>query len=304
MLKPTRRTLLAGLALLGCALPTYAQSAQSLSVASWNLEWLTSQPNHSVKESQRSKGDLHQLQRHFNVLQPSLLAFQEVNDVAVLRQVVGQSYDILLSDRAKPSHHAQQFNDINQYTGLAIRHGIPYHDAPDLRLDNRQGSKLRFATYAILYPKTKQPIHVLSVHLKAGCSSAYHNTRECQTLKAQGKKLNQWLQQREQAKEAYLILGDFNHNLAYRGDWLWSTLHQGLQQAPTLTTQHTAATCHIRSSQGSTQTFRFRSLIDHIIASPALNAHTAQQADYDHDSVLHYQLSDHCPLSSQIEPKR
>lgn len=272
----------------------------SLSIATWNLEWLTSQPSVSIKASQRNKRDIQQLAAHFQTLHPSVLAFQEVNDAAVMRRVVGKEYNLLLSDRSQTSHRDRQFNDINQYTGLAIHRDVPYQDVKDLRLDQTRGSKLRFAAYAILYPDSKQPIHILSVHLKAGCSAAYHSTQECQTLKAQAQRLNQWLKKREQAGDNYLILGDFNHDLTYRGDWLWSALRQGLKRAPTLATQHTQATCQTRSSKRPSQTHQFRSMIDHIIASPELGATSAQQRHFRRAAVLQYQLSDHCPVSSQI----
>ncbi|MDN3685881.1 hypothetical protein QW180_29450 [Vibrio sinaloensis] len=76
-------------------------------------------------------------------------------------------------------------------------------------LDQRSNSKLRFATYVVIQPNSERPIHLLSVHLKARCSGAYKNNRDCRILKQQGERLNQWINEKEVANQAYVILGDF-----------------------------------------------------------------------------------------------
>ncbi|TOE79683.1 hydrolase, partial [Vibrio parahaemolyticus] len=57
----------------------------------------------------------------------------------------------------------------------------------------RGNSKLRFASYIVFNPNQKDELHLLSVHLKAGCSGAYKNSRDCQTLSQQGEALAKWM---------------------------------------------------------------------------------------------------------------
>ncbi|ELI1811161.1 endonuclease/exonuclease/phosphatase family protein [Vibrio fluvialis] len=276
-------------------------SANTLTVSSWNIEWLTLNPSAPKDKGKRSEQDFAALRQHFAKLNSDVLAFQEVDSIDAVENVVGPGYHVVLSDRSQPNHAGHQFGDINQYTGFAVRNGIPFRDPPDIDLYDKRNHKLRFAAYIVLYPDTPNSLHTLSVHLKAGCSGKFQsNQSSCQTLLKQGKALNAWIKQRESKQEAYLIMGDFNHNLAYRGDWLWQTMTQGTKAEPTLASQQTQATCKVRSRQQANKLHQFRSLIDHVIISPNLKADEARQVNFDSQQVLSYQLSDHCPLSSQV----
>lgn len=292
------RSFLSAAILFGFSLPA---TAQSVAVTSWNIEWLSSNPSPSVTESQRDEEDFKQLANHFRQFTPGILAFQEVNDYGAINRVVGDDYQLVMSDRSESGNGRFQFSDINQYTGFAIKRGIPFTNVKDVRLDKGQSSKLRFATYVILYPDSNRPVHALSVHLKAGCSGAYQNERECRILNSQAKALNTWILDRTRTGQPYLIMGDFNHNLPYQGDWFWSTLVKGLDDEPTLTTRYTKAECKVRSNKDPKRTHQFRSLIDHIIASPDFDAGPAKQNTFSSEDVLKFKLSDHCPVSTQLK---
>ncbi|RSD29679.1 endonuclease/exonuclease/phosphatase family protein [Vibrio pectenicida] len=274
-------------------------TATPLSFTTWNIEWLTSKPSKQFVQSKRTQIDLEALANHFESTDTDILAFQEVNDLKAIRKVVGQDYDIYLSQRASSSRVKQQFKDINQYTGFAVRKGIPVENLPDLQLDKRKSSKLRFATYMVITPNQKPPVHLLSVHLKARCSGAYNNNRDCQILESQGKALNQWILEREKAKQQYMILGDFNHNLSYQGDWLWGEITQS--SSAILATISTQPRCKVRSRHHPDRLHQFRSLIDHIIISKKLSLSTPEQVVFPSEQVLKYHLSDHCPLRATLE---
>lgn len=281
---------------------SHCVSAQSLSISSWNIEWLTLNASAPVDKSKRTSEDFAALSKHFHTVNSDVLAFQEVDSVQAIQNVVGSAYQIVLSDRAQPAHEQHQFKDLNQYTGFAVRNTVPFSDPADVDLYGKRHHKLRFAAYIVLYPDSPQPVHTLSVHLKAGCSGKFRaNQTSCQTLLTQGKALNAWIKQREAKQQAYVILGDFNHNLAYRGDWLWQTMTQGTLIEPTLASRQTPATCKVRSRQQPNQLHQFRSLIDHIIISPTLNASDTQQVNFESQDVLRYALSDHCPLRSELQ---
>lgn len=277
----------------------YPISAMATTFTSWNIEWLSSSPSAKFSESHRSAADVRKLNQHFIKTQSDVLAFQEVNDPQIIGDVVGSDYQLFFSDRSQRSNRSLQFDDINQYTGFAVRKGIPTSDPVDFPLDTHSGSKLRFATYIVLYPDSKQPIHALSVHLKARCAGAYRNDRHCKTLKSQGGELNKWIKERERQNQAYVILGDFNHNLGYSGDWLWQSIAKSTNAS--LATQFTSADCKVRSRKQPNKTHQFRSLIDHIVVSDQLTASNAQQVTYDTNQVLSYHLSDHCPIQATIK---
>ncbi|RTZ18334.1 endonuclease/exonuclease/phosphatase family protein [Vibrio aquaticus] len=266
--------------------------------SAWNLEWLSNTPSEQFSSSQRSSDDYQSLQRHFESMQSDVVAFQEVNDKQALRKVIGNDYTIYMSQRAKSSNSRHQFDDINQYTGFAVNKGVPVKDMPDLKLDGNRNSKLRFASYVVIEPDGKQPVHALSVHLKARCSGAFNGSKSCKTLKEQGQHLNKWILEREKLGDAYIILGDFNHNMVYRGDWLWKEITQGSKAE--LATQKTRALCKVKSRNNPSRTHQFRSLIDHIIVSHQLDYQKPKQDVYPVDDVLKYQLSDHCPVSMSL----
>ncbi|MDC0612739.1 endonuclease/exonuclease/phosphatase family protein, partial [Vibrio sp.] len=61
----------------------FTNQSSATSIATWNLEWLTS-ANKTVSDlhiPQRSNNDIVELRRIFSQLSPDILAFQEVNDL-------------------------------------------------------------------------------------------------------------------------------------------------------------------------------------------------------------------------------
>lgn len=265
----------------------------------WNIEWLTSHPSERFKPSQRNDQDFAALQKHFATIDSDILAFQEVNDKEALQRVVGSDYQLYFSERSKSQSRHHQFEGTNQYTGFAVKNGIEIKNKADLRLDRSRNSKLRFASYVIVSPNSSEPIHALSVHLKAGCSGAYRNSKDCKTLKQQGVALNQWIAQREGNNQEYIVLGDFNHNLTYRDDWLWEIMVSGTNAK--LASKQSKPACKVKSRNNPNRTHQFRSLIDHIIVSDGLRYSKPTQDLFPVPDVLNYQLSDHCALSAAIE---
>ncbi|MDV6250128.1 endonuclease/exonuclease/phosphatase family protein [Vibrio sp. EA2] len=284
------RSLFATAMLVFCS-ASFAQN--SINITSWNIEWLAINGG----KVSRTENDFAKLNQYVSNSQADVLAFQEVDSEAAIKKVVGNGYDIYFSDRAQPGNKHLQFSNTNQYTGFAVRKGIPVSDPSDFSI-TRGNSKLRFASYIVLNPDERNETHLLSVHLKAGCSGAYKNSRECKTLKQQGEALAHWIKAREKNQEQYAILGDFNHNLDYQGDWLWSTMTSNTSAR--LATKNTKAECKVRSNRNPNKTHQFRSVIDHIIVSGDLTAHPAKQVIFKSQDVLDYQLSDHCPVSAQV----
>lgn len=101
------------------------------------------------------------------------------------------------------------------------------------------------------------------------------------------------------ADEQYMILGDFNHNLSYQGDWLWKAITQ--TSSASLATLSTQPRCKVRSRHQPKRLHQFRSLIDHIIVSKELSLSAPKQVTFPSEQVLKYHLSDHCPLQTTLE---
>jgi endonuclease/exonuclease/phosphatase family metal-dependent hydrolase len=285
------------LTLLLITLSSTALSAAPLTLSTWNIEWLTNNPNPRFPQSLRDESDFKALRNHLQSFNPDILAFQEVDSEAALRKVIGYEYKVYFSDRALPSNQQHQFSAINQFTGFAVRSDIDVINVPDFPLI--KGNRLRFAS-GIKVINQESTINLLSLHLKAGCSGKYSNRNSCRTLKQQGRVINSWIKQVEERGESYIVLGDFNHNLAYRGDWLWEIITEGLTLAPRLVSKDTQAKCQVKSTKNSNKTYQYRSLIDHIFVSPELRTGPAIQNVMPVDAVLKYQLSDHCPLSTKL----
>lgn len=279
------------------AISIFPTMSQAITLTTWNIEWLSTTASSKFEQSDRSPSDFEALAHHFQKVNPDILAFQEVDSIEAIRKVVGNGYRVYFSERALSRNSKHQFNEINQYTGIAVRNTLSSYDEPDFPLTS--GNRLRFAS-AVRLDHNGQTIHLLSVHLKAGCSGKYSNSSSCKQLKHQGQAINSWLKQVEQTGHQYVLLGDFNHNLAYRGDWLWNDMTKNLNHSPRLTTQSTKAICKIRSNKNPKRTHQFRSIIDHIIVSPTLNAAPAVQNKMDIDDVLNFKMSDHCPVSTQL----
>ncbi|WP_434567713.1 endonuclease/exonuclease/phosphatase family protein [Vibrio chagasii] len=283
--------------MLGCLIGNQA-IAEPLTISSWNIEWLSTNEAVNKFSDKREQADFDKLGTYFQSLNADVVAFQEVDDVNAIQRVAGDQYQILMSDRALPKNRNRQFKEVNQYTGFAVRKGVTLTDYADFPLEATSNSKLRFASYIVIETETK-PIHMLSVHLKAGCSGAYKSNRDCSRLKEQAQQLNKWIKQRERNNEDYAILGDFNHNLAYSRDWMWKELTQYTDAK--LATRKTRADCKVRSNRNNHRTHQFRSVIDHIVVSESLNADPAKQQVFKTQDVLDYKLSDHCPVSTTIK---
>lgn len=280
---------------------TLSAQAQSTAISSWNMEWLTSDPDAPATRGKRNEQDFHALATHFSRLNSDVIAFQEVDSAQAMQRITGNNYQIVMSDRSQRKHRAYQFSDTNQYTGFAIRQGISFADPSDVDLLPGQHHKLRFAAYLVLYPDSDRPLHMLNVHLKAGCAGKFHaSNRNCQRVRQQGQMLNQWLKTRARLNQNYLILGDFNHNLTYSGDWLWQEVTSGLPQPPVLATRNTQPNCKVRSRKQPDKLHQFRSLVDHIVVSPNLRTSATQQVTFTPQQVLSYKLSDHCPLRTRL----
>ncbi len=269
--------------------------AEVIRYTTWNLQWLATPQHGKLISPNRGEIDIRLLRKYFIKTSADIMAFQEVNDVSIISKVVGSDYKVILSQRSKAENQIHQFSDINQYTGFAVKKSFKVHDHKDIQLDKRLKSRLRFASYIELTAPSKQSVHLLSVHLKAGCRKNYQEKRNCRILKEQLININSWIKKREKYQHDYIVLGDFNSQMADEAKWAWRLISQKTQAV--LTSQNTIAQCYVRSKTKRATVFKYKSIIDHIIISSSQTFTTAKQLPFNTKDVRQYELSDHCPVT-------
>ena len=107
-------------------------TSNAITLSTWNMEWLTLNSVEKFSSSERHEQDFEQLNNYFVQSNSQILAFQEVDSIKAIQRIVGNDYQIFISDRS--SNSKKQFNDINQYTGFAIHTSISASDPRDFSL--------------------------------------------------------------------------------------------------------------------------------------------------------------------------
>ncbi|PSW05175.1 endonuclease/exonuclease/phosphatase family protein [Photobacterium lipolyticum] len=285
-------------------------ASASVSLVSWNMQWLSL--SEQFPESRRSDLDYQKMRSIFTTLSPDIFAFQEVDSLAVLKKIVPESeYHFYFSDRSNKA--SESYLTANQYTGFAVRSHLDVSDPSDLhqlnRIANNQTGKLRYGSYLIVQLDNETQLHLLSVHLKSGCFSKKQQNlnKQCKQLKRQTNVLADWINQRQEKQQSYMILGDFNHRLNDPNEWLLTYLNSRLKHPLVHLTAKTKANCWARVSNtsGQVQLRLYRSLIDHILVSQDIagkinDQENVYQLSFEQEDVKQYQLSDHCPIVAHI----
>lgn len=286
-----------------------ASAEAELTIATWNMEWLSDKGD--VLQSERSADDYLMMKAVFSVIDADALAFQEVDSLDVLENVIDPSqYDVYLSDRAallKNSRRSQQF------TGWAVRKGLNVIDRKDYRPLGLptffSAGSLRYGAYIELERDGEPPLHLLSVHLKSGCfETPVRRNNSCKKLEHQVEALIVWIQTRLNLGQEFVIAGDFNHYLNDSNEWVWDRITREIGEENLVKlTDNTQAKCKARKYNYRTKQWEhlvYNKLIDHIVASKGavrLSAPPqAKQFQYSYHSVANYRLSDHCPITVNL----
>ncbi len=282
--------------------PAHAAPA-TLTLATWNLEWLlssetlralaqrcaagaTREPCDVAARLMRGASDFNALAKYARELDADVIALQEVEGEAVARQVF-KGYEFCFTAR----------RDL-QNVGFAIRRGIAHRcdaDVTDLSLRDR----VRRGAQVTLLPGTSAELHLLAVHLKSGCSAGQLDGGKgaCATLARQAGPLRAWAISQAQAGHSFALLGDFNRELGVAKETSRLDLLEG---APSL---HVAGAgepfhnCHAGQF--------FTAPIDHIVLSNALNvrlvAGSYRRFTYRAADAHRHLLPDHCPVMIRLQ---
>jgi endonuclease/exonuclease/phosphatase family metal-dependent hydrolase len=206
------------------AAATSAGAAERLTVATWNLEWMMQPavfdalapacfgrdtrpgggeraiPCDLVPRGRWSEADLARLRAFAASLPADVIALQEIDGEDIAREIF-------------PAH-AFCFTRRKQVqnVGFAIRKGLAFRCNRDYRELGLPGNDVRWGADLTIEPGTAREFRLLAVHLKASCSrdSLTAARDDCRILQRQVPVLEEWIDRRARAHEAFGVAGDFN----------------------------------------------------------------------------------------------
>lgn len=300
-----------------------APDPHTLKLATWNLEWLIApeafkalkptcapaegpRPRNNTRQIpcdvaytlQRGTRDFKALARYASQLNADVIALQEV-DGHTAASLVFPGYEFCFTARAQV-----------QNNGFAIRVGLPYRCGPDVRT-LAPNDRLRRGAQLVLFPDSPREIHLLSIHLKSGCSRDPLNgpSKACAELARQIPALETWIDTCARAGQRFAVLGDFNRDLlAERGPArtpggqplaMWPELDDSDPPEADLVnaTEH-APFRNCRPGQG------YGGYIDSIVLSRALGIALVpgsfERITYTAADARRTRLSDHCPVAVRV----
>ena len=277
----------------------------SLRIATWNIEHL------GVGEEScllRSGDDFRALRSYARELDADVVALQEVASLAAAQRVFPvEEYDIVLA--AHPNRGARPLCWLeppltrsepvllgDQFTGFAIRKGVPYEVHADVRgFGDLAGPPGRGAYVAadVSVELGEARLRLLSVHLLWGCSAPGDESREaCEPVFRQARALRAWVDERVDAGDPFALLGDFNRPWDEDARY-WQLAFALDRKGPGVVPSSASLDldCHDMKDRG-------RSFIDHVFL---FGEGWSERADFGQLPIVrfdhrNYKISDHCPV--------
>lgn len=278
--------------------------AETLKIASWNIAWLGSH-----EYNKRLPTDYDELARYAKILDADVIALQEVESPKWAKKVFGDEYEYYFSTK-----------DWVQRVGYAVKKSIRYKvQSSEYRaLDVgrvRNGMDLTLS-------QGEKKLRLLAVHLKSGCfdksledndlsAMKYASKKEakekvdCYTLSNQIKPLEAWIDNRAKENIPFVVLGDFNRRFSIDIAKSYSEA-QGLWQAIDDDGAEDMWTATLTQDSACWGGY-FKDYIDHIILDPKARKRYVKNSfnqlvfDQKFSRKLSQNLSDHCPISIEIE---
>jgi endonuclease/exonuclease/phosphatase family metal-dependent hydrolase len=266
-----------------------------LRLATWNIGNLHALDGQSTFEGanpsvRRFPIDYERIRCYIRLVDPDILAVQEIDGAAALQRVVDPAvYNVHVPLLPTPPGMNGKQN-----TGFAYKKGLMVQQQPDVQsLDVSTDGSLRRGT-RIDVTHGGLTFALMSVHLKSGCVENSSSGSACQTLMTQIPKLEQWIDEAAAGPHPFIVLGDWNRRVNQPGDTIWAELDdaQPVNADLTAVTQHMPISC--RDNE-------FTEFIDHIVfdrrATAFVDRSSFRQVSFRQaDRPVWDQISDHCPV--------
>ena len=209
-----------------------AGAAERLTLATWNLEWMMTPavfdalapscfgrdrraggseraiPCDLVPKGRWSEADLARLRNFAMSLPADVIALQEIDGEEVAREIF-PAHEFCFTQRA----HVQN-------VGFAIRKGLKFRCNRDYRALGLPDDVVRWGADITIEPGTPREFRLLAVHLKASCNRdpLTEARDDCRILQRQVPVLEEWIDHRARAGEAFGVIGDFNRRFDLERD--------------------------------------------------------------------------------------
>jgi endonuclease/exonuclease/phosphatase family metal-dependent hydrolase len=206
------------------AMAAGASSAERLTLATWNTEWLMTPetfdalaascldparraagneraiPCDLVSRGRWSDDDLERLRAFAATLDADVVALQEIDGVPAARRI--------FADRAFCFTRRRHVQNV----GFAIRKGIPFRCNRDVRALGLPEDDVRWGADVTLHPGTERELRLLAVHLKSSCNRdpLTSSRPDCGVLQRQVPVLEDWIDRRARDGSDFGVVGDFN----------------------------------------------------------------------------------------------
>jgi endonuclease/exonuclease/phosphatase family metal-dependent hydrolase len=218
-------------ACLAFSFATALSAAPRLTLATWNLEWMMtpatfdalaaacpgsgrrargderSIPCDLVPKARWSGDDLRRIRDFAATLPADVIALQEIDGPQAAKEIFPDRGFCFTKRR-----HVQN-------VGFAIRRGIPFRCNRDDRALGLPGNEVRWGADVTIDPGTPREMRLLAVHLKASCNRDPLNDDrpDCSLLQRQVPVLEDWIDRRARAGDAFAVVGDFNRRFDREG---------------------------------------------------------------------------------------
>ena len=246
----------------------------------------------------RNQQDIDKLKAYASRVDADIYALQEVSSIEAVEQIFPASdWQVILSDRpASPSYECRRSGNSStqQRVAFAVKKSIPVLNSvsyDDLASDIEG---LRYGlSISIDSPQGK--VELLNVHLKSGCfvdDFRGSDNSSCETFAKQASWLDNWVESKQQKKEAFVVLGDFNHRASAPYNQLTRLLTDDNEPTSPVFVTRDVIGCHPR----------YPAPIDHMLVG-GMHTRGIKESVKVHsfsDMLPEGMLSDHCAISASL----
>lgn len=213
------------LILLAAILWSPLAQAETLRIASWNIEHLVAGTDKGCRP--RSEADFQRVRDVIGQVDADIWLLQEIESAAALARVFDEEEWVVHIEEREPRRSYPECRDTPgqnlsfQAAAIVLRRDIAHRRLPDLKaLDVSGRGSLR---HGVLIELTGSlPLTILNTHLKSGCFEGLER-QACGDLFAQLPVLRDWYDAQD---GPVLIGGDMNRRLEVANDIFWAVLNE------------------------------------------------------------------------------